>query len=120
MMILRLWSPDVVGIVKDYCSVARHHESFLYTYARYHTVLKRTKGIHPDPRIRLPTLRYHDLPTELEDETDGVFILLRILAGNNSCYSLPISDREGHLRHVSCLSKRNGTFGKQRNIAGYG
>jgi hypothetical protein len=81
-----LRSPDVVGIVKDYCSVARQHESFLYTYARYHTVRRRTKGIHPDPE-RLPTLRerYHDLPTELEDETrqvieaDGVLILLRIL-----------------------------------------
>jgi hypothetical protein len=83
-----LRSPDVVGIVKDYCNVARHHESFLYTYARYRTVRQCIKGVQPDlEQGRLPTLRerYRSSPTELEDKTrqvieaDGILILLRAL-----------------------------------------
>lgn len=83
-----LRSPDVVGIVKDYCGTARRHDSFLYTYARWHTVRQCIKGVQPDLEQGRPlTLRerYHSSPTELEDKTrqvieaDGILILLRAL-----------------------------------------
>lgn len=80
-----LRSPDVVGIVKDYCGT-RRHESYLYIYGRTSAIhrTKKPHRTHPDIENGLTEVpRYYQEPTEIEDvarqvvEADGVLILLR-------------------------------------------
>jgi hypothetical protein len=81
-----LRSPDVVGIVKDYCGT-RHRESYLYIYGRKSAIhcTKKSHRIYPDIEngLAAEVPKYYQEPTVIEDvtrqvvEADGVLILLR-------------------------------------------